>query len=65
MRVEEIADTVLSVYEDAIRRACDVQRTLSRSLPFEPARTLLATTADLTRDVAAVQLSAARWLLDA
>jgi hypothetical protein len=26
---------------------------------------LLNTTADLTRDIAAVQLSAARWLLDA
>jgi hypothetical protein len=65
MRVDEIAETVLCAYEEAIRRACDLQRALGRTLPFEPARTILATTADLTRDVAAVQLSAARWLLDA
>ena len=37
----------------------------ARAVPFEPARSLLTTTADLTRDVAAVQISGARWLLDA
>jgi hypothetical protein len=65
MRIDEMAETVLCVYEEAIRRASDLQRALGRTLGFEPARTVLATTADLTRDVAAVQLSAARWLLDA
>jgi hypothetical protein len=65
MRIDELAETVLCAYEDAIRRASDLQRTLGRALAFEPAHTILMTTADLTRDVAAVQLSAARWLLDA
>ena len=60
----EIAETALCAYEDAIRRASDLQRALGRTLGFEPARTILTTTAELTRDVAAVQLSAARWLLD-
>jgi hypothetical protein len=65
MRIEEIAETVLCAYEEAIRRVSDLQRALGRTLGFEPARTMLGTTADLTRDVAAVQLSATRWLLDA
>jgi hypothetical protein len=65
MRIDELAETALCAYEDAIGRACDLQRTLGRALAFEPARTLLTATADLTRDVTAVQLSAARWLLDA
>ena len=47
-----------------IRRSYDLQRTLARLLPFEPASALLNTTANLTRDIAAVQLSGARWLLD-
>jgi hypothetical protein len=65
MRIDELAETVLCAYEEAIGRACELQRSLGRTLAFEPARTVLATTADLTRDVTAVQLSAARWLLDA
>ena len=44
-----------------IRRSCDLQRTLARTLGLD----LLNTTADVTRDIAAVQVSAARWLLDA
>jgi hypothetical protein len=47
-----------------IVRACDLQRALARAVPYEPARSILNTTADLTRDIAAVQLSGARWLLD-
>lgn len=65
MRIDDLTETVLCAYEDAIRRASDLQRALGRTLGFEPARTILTTTADLTRDVAAVQLSAVRWLLDA
>jgi hypothetical protein len=65
MRIDELVDTALSTYEEAIRRSCELQRALGRTLGFEPARTVLATTADLTRDVAAFQLSAARWVLDA
>jgi hypothetical protein len=60
-RVDEVLEAGLNAYEDLIRRSCDMQRALARSLGLD----LLNTTADLTRDIAAVQLSGARWLLDA
>jgi hypothetical protein len=60
-RVDEILEAAVNGYDDLIRRSCDLQRTLARALGLD----LLNTTADLTRDIAAVQLSAARWLLDA
>ena len=63
-RVDELLEAAVNGYEDMIRRSCDLQRTLAHALPFEPARSLLNTTADLTRDIGAVQLSGARWLLD-
>ena len=63
-RIDEILEAAVNGYDDLIRRSCDLQRTIARGLPFEPARWLLNTTADLTRDIAAVQLSGARWLLD-
>ena len=63
--VDEILEVALNGYEDVIRRCCDLQRALARAAGFEPARSILNTTADLTSDVAAVQLSGARWLLDA
>jgi hypothetical protein len=59
-RVDEVLEAAVNGYEDFIRRACDLQRALAHAVGLE----LLNTTADLTRDVAAVQLSAARWLLD-
>jgi hypothetical protein len=64
-RVDELLEVALNGYEDVIRRWCDVQRALARALPLEPARSIFDTSADLTRDIAAVQLSGARWLLDA
>jgi hypothetical protein len=64
-RVDELLEAAVNGYEELIRRSCDLQRGLARAAPFEPARSLLNTTADLTRDVAAVQISGARWLLDA
>jgi hypothetical protein len=63
-RVDETLEAALNGYEDVIRRCCDVQRALARALGFEPARSILNTAADLTRDIGAVQLSGARWLLD-
>jgi hypothetical protein len=60
-RLDEILDAAVNGYDDLIRRSCDAQRALARALGLD----LLNTTADLTRDIAAVQLSAARWLLDA
>jgi len=62
-RVDELLEAAVNAYEDMIGRACDLQRTLAHALP-RPARSLLNTTADLTRDIGAVQLSGARWLLD-
>jgi hypothetical protein len=64
-RVDELLEAAVNGYEELIHRSCDLQRALARAAPFEPARSLLNTTADLTRDVAAVQISGARWLLDA
>ncbi len=63
-RIDEILEVAVNGYDDMIRRSCDLQRTLARLLPFEPARSILNTTANLTRDIAAVQLAGARWLLD-
>jgi hypothetical protein len=63
-RIDEILEVAINAYEDVTRRSCELQRTLAGVLPFEPARAILNTTADLTRDIAAVQLSGARWLLD-
>ena len=63
-RLDELLEGAVNAYEDLIRRSCDLQRTLANTLPFEPARSVLSTTADLTRDIGAVQVSGARWLLD-
>jgi hypothetical protein len=63
-RVDELLEAAVNGYEDVVRRSCELQRSLARALGFEPARAILNTTADLTRDIAAVQLSGARWLLD-
>ena len=60
-RVDEVLETGLNAYEDLIRRSCDLQRSVASALGLD----LLNTTADLTRDIAAVQLSGVRWLLDA
>jgi hypothetical protein len=63
-RIDELLEAVIDGYEHVIRQASELQRTLARGVPFAPARSLLNATADLTRDIAAVQLSGARWLLD-
>jgi hypothetical protein len=63
-RIDELLEAAVNAYEDVIRRSCDLQRALAHALPQGPARSLLNTTADLTRDIVAVQLSGARWLLD-
>ena len=63
-RIDELLEATVNAYEDLIRRSSDLQRALARTLPFEPARSVLNSTADLTRDIGAVQVSGARWLLD-
>ena len=63
-RLDELLEAAVNGYEDLIRRSCDLQRTLAQALPDGPARSVLNATADLTRDIGAVQISGARWLLD-
>ena len=46
-------------------RARDLQLTVARVVRLEPVRSLAVASANLTRDIGAAQLSAARWFLDA
>ena len=50
-------------YEAAVRSAAEAQVGVAQSVPL-PARSIVSLFADLTRDVGAVQISAARWILD-
>jgi hypothetical protein len=54
----------IEAYEAAIRSAADAQLAVAQAAHLQPARSIAALTADLTRDVGAVQVSAARWILD-
>ena len=63
-RVDELLEAAIDGYEDMVRRSCELQRALAHTLGFELARSILDATAALTRDIGAVQLSGARWLLD-
>ena len=65
MSSRTVIEVTIDAYEDAIRRTSDAQLRLALRVPFEPARLLLRASADLTRDIGAVQLSGVRWLLDA
>ena len=59
------SEACLDRYEAGIRLATDLQLSLARIVRFEPIRSLASTSASMTRDVGAAQLSAARWFLDA
>jgi hypothetical protein len=65
MSSRALIEAAIDAYEDAVRRTSDAQRRLAGRVPFEPARALLRASADLTRDIAAAQVSGVRWLLDA
>jgi hypothetical protein len=54
----------VDAYEAGVRAATDVHLTVAAAVGLEPLRSLAAACADLTRDVGATQLSAARWFLD-
>jgi hypothetical protein len=54
----------IEAYEAAIRSAAEAQIDVAHAVHVQPARTIFAMCADLTRDVGAVQVSAARWILD-
>jgi hypothetical protein len=55
---------VIDAYEAAIRSAAEAQLSVARALEPQPVRSLVASFADLTRDIGAVQASTARWILD-
>lgn len=59
------ARACVDAYESGIRAATDAQLTVARAVRLEPIRSVAATCANLTRDIGAAQLSAARWFLDA
>jgi hypothetical protein len=54
----------IEAYEAAIHSATQAQVIVAHAVHTQPARTIVALCADLTRDVGAVQVSAARWILD-
>ena len=54
----------IEAYEAAIHSAAQAQVIVAHAVHLQPARTIVALCADLTRDVGAVQVSAARWILD-
>jgi hypothetical protein len=58
------SEACIDRYEAAIRLATDFQLSLARLVRVEPVRSLASTSASMTRDVGAAQLSVARWFLD-
>jgi hypothetical protein len=58
------AAACIDAYEAAIRSAAEAQVNVAQAVPMQPARSIVAGYADLTRDVGAVQVSTARWILD-
>ena len=58
------AEACLDAYESAIRAVVDAQLDAARATPIEPLRSALASSAHLTRDLGAAQLSTVRWILD-
>ena len=59
------AAAVIEAYEAAVLSAVAAQQGAARSVGVAPVRSIIALSAELTRDVGAVQASAARWVLDA
>jgi hypothetical protein len=54
----------IEAYEAAIHSAAQAQVIVAHAVQVQPARSIVALWADLTRDLGAVQVSAARWILD-
>jgi hypothetical protein len=63
-RGAELMGFCIDAYEAVIGIAADVQLTVARLVLPEPVRSLAVTSASLTRDIGAAQLSTARWFLD-
>jgi hypothetical protein len=62
--LELSAGACIDAYEEGMCAATQLLHRIARALELEPARSLTAGYADLTRDVVAAQVSSARWLLD-
>lgn len=58
------AEACLDVCETAIRSVTEAQLTAAHAIGVDPVRAIVATTAHMTRDIGAAQMSAARWILD-
>jgi hypothetical protein len=56
--------SVIDAYEAAIRATAEAQLGVARTIDVQPVRAVAALWADFTRDVGAVQVSGARWVLD-
>ena len=58
------AEACVDAYEMAIRALTDAQLTVARAVEVEPVRAVLASCAEMTRDIGATHLSSVRWILD-
>jgi hypothetical protein len=58
------AEACVDAYEMAIRAMSDAQLTVARAVELEPVQAVLASCAEMTRDIGAAHLSSVRWLLD-
>jgi hypothetical protein len=61
----EGTSALIDAYEAVVRAVADAQLLLARTIDAQPARALVVLWADLVRDTGAVQVSTARWVLDA
>ncbi len=55
----------IDAYEASVRSASDLHMNVARTVRLEPVRSVAATLAGITRDIGAIQVSIARWFLDA
>jgi hypothetical protein len=58
------AEACVDAYETAVRALTEAQLTVARAVEVEALRAVLASCADLTRDIGATHLSRVRWILD-
>jgi hypothetical protein len=54
----------IDTYESAIRAATEAQLGFARIVDVQPARWIAVVLAELTRDIGAVQVAGAPWVLD-
>jgi len=60
-----LVGTVIAAFEAGVRATTDLQRRVATAIPVEPAKSIVSTAADWTRDAGAAVASIARWVLDA